>query len=130
MKLYAILHKPSGKYLPQSKNGFYGRRKAATHVSMEYNSGIPRLFAKKQHAAQCINWWLAGKSYYERFPATIDEPADYDIKTVPVKNRIKEDLEIVEVEILPVCDEKEAFHGIDYYSGVKEWKKTDDSQTE
>ena len=55
MKVYAIRHIPTGRYLPYRKSG-----KGFTADEPTVNC-IPRLFKKKRYAAVALTYWLKGK---------------------------------------------------------------------
>ena len=93
MKFYAIMHKPSGKFLPA------GRGRGYTHD--EPRHGVPpRLFATEGGAKQALRWWLKGVTYAER---EHDEwNGAYSIgpsEPVPVPTRKKENMEVVSINL-------------------------------
>lgn len=85
---YAIRHKPTGKYLPQpaSRQGF-------SHVApMDPSVRAPRLMADQMFARRVLGRWLMGHQ---------DDHGDGGIRIRKDINRIREDMEIVRVVIVP-----------------------------
>lgn len=96
-KLYAIRHKPSGKLLRQFAKGYghtqldvedpinHRRLKEGVHLA-------PRLFTDKEFAKRALLQWLQGvhRHYWE-------DGLQVSTPSVP---RIKEDMEVIEVELV------------------------------
>jgi hypothetical protein len=91
---YLIRHKATQEIMPQMKKG-----RGYTHWNpgnkdapeLKGNAGIPRLIDTRRKAAACINQWVANPN------ASNDMDGDIQIK---LDNRKKEDLEVVEVELV------------------------------
>lgn len=104
MTLYAILHKPSGHFLPHAKRGEH----AAPQTHAEPNEyDPPRLFATKVGAQRALRCWLKGRIRYGRaktYPNAISYRLEYVQPVVrwfyePVESRRAEDMEVVEIEL-------------------------------
>lgn len=97
---WAIRHKPTGHYLPQSSR----KRHGYTHdepVTMESNF-CPRLFAREQDAKTALTWWLKGETsaYWSHVsPWDWDGEADYEWHEQPRSDRKAEDMQVVKVFI-------------------------------
>ena len=93
---WAILHAPSGYFLPQSNS----KRHGYTHdepVSMAKNR-CPRLFARKQDAKTALTWWLKGETsmrYSGGAYANIWEDWHIEVRV----NRKADDMKVVKVEL-------------------------------
>lgn len=92
--MYAIQHKPSGKFLPKMKYV-----KGGTHTELD-DPRPPRLFTTHAAATNCLRHWLSGieGGAYE-MPHGPDWANDGGyIKTLtPQPHRKAEDMEIIEV---------------------------------
>lgn len=96
-KLYAIRHKPTGKLLRQFAHGYghtqldvedpfnHDRAKRGVHLA-------PRLFTNEDSAKRSLLQWLQGvhRNYWE-------DGLHVSTPSVP---RIKEDMEVIEVELI------------------------------
>jgi hypothetical protein len=90
MRLWAIRHIPSGKYLP---DGRYPTRHEPTHYKP------PRLFTVKSSAAKALHAWSLGVWYCSD---GLPEPVNHT-NTFRSYNKIerrKEDLEVVEMILM------------------------------
>jgi hypothetical protein len=90
---YAILHKPTGAYLPLSPT-----RRGATWVEP---GGIPRLFRTSRHAALALRHWLAGKQsvHVERNGDWFGVDDHMYTQVEFVRSRRRADMEIVKVRL-------------------------------
>lgn len=97
MYMWAIKHKPSGKFLPAPR-GRNGR--GGTFVEID-DPGPPRLFHNETSAKSALRFWLAGKVHVERHysGAPWGEEIEEDWKTIPQPHRKAEDMTIVRVTI-------------------------------
>lgn len=89
-EVYAIRHKPTGRYLPARAGKGYSNDEP-TAVSR------PRLFWSRQSAKLALTAWLKGRwvrcGGYRNGPD--DEGCEEDVKVVPVATRKAEEMEIV-----------------------------------
>ncbi len=97
MKMWAILHKPSGGYLP----GF-GSRKGRGGFTNDDPSTVepPRLFRERHHAKSALDHWLKGKLRVwqeQGHDGEWDERWDYDADP----NRCADDMDIVQLDVGP-----------------------------
>lgn len=92
MKYFAIRHKPTGKYLPQ---GSKKRGGFTSDTPMDMSKRPPRLFMKKHHAQYALDLWVKG-----RWGVRLTAEHDDFLVPSPVKGRNKDDMEIVEIEII------------------------------
>lgn len=64
MILYAILHKPTGKYMPavisRYRSGGYTWWEPTGINGLKAKSAVPRLFTTKAYANVALNHWLKG----------------------------------------------------------------------
>lgn len=99
VQMYAIKHRPSGGYLPRPK-GVAGR--GGSHVEpIIFKDGagsIPRMFPTMAGAKAALGQWLRGKHEGIR---EYDDGYWYSggADIVPCPHRIREDMEIVTVEV-------------------------------
>lgn len=91
--MFAIRQKSTGWWLPP-----FSGRAGGTHVEPSATA-MPRLFGRHQDARAALSWWLEGKvtAFY-----SFDGEYEGDLKTSPVKSRSADDMEIVEVSVVPV----------------------------
>jgi len=87
--LYAIRHKPTGHFLPQSKR----RRGFTNDEPCPYP--LPRLFVREQDAKVALTWWLRGITEAEGHGPFDGPDFDDGLTTTPVPGRKAEDMEIV-----------------------------------
>jgi hypothetical protein len=96
MRYFAILHRPSGYYLP-----FVGR--GATYAE-PVNPAVepPRLFTTRGAAKNALRWWLLGVTTVSRTGGSWDNGYEYDETwhTEPVEDRRAEDMGIVELHLI------------------------------
>lgn len=86
----AIRHKPSGGFLPSTRG--YGFTREDPSLTKP-----PRLFVRNSSARQALDYWLEG----EHYEGTEDpESGALNIKIIPKPNRRREDMEIVEIELI------------------------------
>lgn len=106
---WAIRHKPTGRFLPQSSS----KRHGYTHdepAIMEDSNICPRLFGRVQDAKTALTWWLKGEtmgkwvggSYLNVF-GEHDDDFDFEWSTQAREDRKAEDMEVVEI-MLGVSD--------------------------
>lgn len=102
ISIYAIRHKPTGKYLPQP----VGRnRRGGSHVEPEDpDEQPPRFFTSLTTAKIVLSHWLKGKVIAERgnYYNPSDGSYDYyeDFHTTPCPDRKREDMEIVKFNLI------------------------------
>lgn len=102
---WAIRHKPTGSFMPQSNK----KRHGYTHdepKSLDNSTVCPRLFGREQDAKTALSWWLKGETtmrYSGGLHTDVWGEADDDFgedwHTEPVAARKAEDFEIVSVEL-------------------------------
>lgn len=95
MKFYAILHKPTGYYLPDRFN--HCRQPSKTGFTwMEPRSDcIPRLFKTYQNAKSALWYWLKGK-WYKQYNTEMDI---YQLLNEFDPSRKPEDMVIIELTL-------------------------------
>ena len=97
LNLFAIRHRPTGRFLPQPQ-GRGGR--GFTHVEPREYTGephtIPRLFPSRKNAHLALKEWCKGKMYRD---ASMD--GDEDFERRPVKGRNFSDMEIIPMALIP-----------------------------
>jgi hypothetical protein len=101
---WAIRHKPTGRFMPQSSS----KRHGYTHdepVRMDSN-WCPRLFGRKQDASTALTWWLKGETMgkwvggqFTNAFGDIDDDMDYEMHTVVCVDRKGEDMEVVQLKL-------------------------------
>lgn len=90
--MFAIRQKSTGWWLPP-----YPGRAGGTHVEPSAQS-TPRLFRRRQDARAALMWWLEGK-----VTASYDAYGEFnDLHTKAVCGRSADDMEVVEVKVVPV----------------------------
>lgn len=92
-ELYAIFHKPTGKYMPArmfklARGGWTWWEPTGAHGLGGHEPEVPRLFKNKMAAKRAMYYWLKGNWY-----------ANYDTyqhikSTAPMNPRKSEDIEI------------------------------------
>ncbi len=102
---WAIRHKPTGRFMPQSNNKRHGYTQDIPAVTLNSNV-CPRLFGRKQDAATALTWWLKGETYarwaggmYTNVFGDADDDLNYEWRTVSVTARTAEDMEVVKVKV-------------------------------
>ncbi|KKN90044.1 hypothetical protein LCGC14_0231570 [marine sediment metagenome] len=102
MMMYAILHRPTDKLMPEGP----GRgNRGFTHCEPTDNRK-PRLFSTS-HAAYCaLGWWLKGKVKVVHIYDSYDGDDDERWETTSCPERNVEDMEIVGVELTIVREDK------------------------
>lgn len=98
MKRWFIRHNPTGHYLPEP-HGRAGRGGSFTEPKPDDN--LARMFTSKMGAQRALSAWLKGKYYCNRGRGSYEDPYDCyeEIEIEPQPHRIKEDMEVIEVEI-------------------------------
>ena len=87
----AIRHRPTGGFLPASR-GYGFTREEPSLVKP------PRLFVRPSSATQALDYWLEGEHYEGS-----DDPESgaLTLKVIPRPHRRREEMEIVEIELIP-----------------------------
>lgn len=103
MKIFFIRHKPTGHYIPEPE-GRNGR--GGSHLEPSPDKDKARIFRSERSAKIFLSSWLKGKyvadrGYSDGHPGN-DWERDYyeDVSIVPVSSRVREDMEIIEKEII------------------------------
>lgn len=98
--IYAILHKPTGVFLPEMQ---YARGGTYTELT---DKRPPRLFSTRTAAANALRHWLAGILSTTWVPDQsshdIFGEGDYKREILPQPHRKAEEMEIVQVNITVV----------------------------
>lgn len=97
-ELYAIFHKPTGKYMPARmfkvhKSGWSWWEPTGENGLGGFDPEIPRLFKNRLAAKRAMNYWLKG-NYVLRRDDYFDEAFGYLKNTAPTNPRKPEDVEI------------------------------------
>ncbi len=87
MKRYAVIHGPSGKYLPPKPS------QAGTATKMELGAE-PRLFRNVRNAVCAARWWCKGVTGY------VDDGFDFDLMTTPKPERKLSELFVISVHLM------------------------------
>jgi hypothetical protein len=88
----AIRHKPSGGFLPEVRGYGFTR-------TVPEKEEPPRLFIRRSSAANALNRWLEGE-HTERYTDDDFGSSERTIVVKRVPHRKREDMEIVEVELI------------------------------
>jgi len=88
MIVFAILHKPSGSFLPA-----IGHRRGHTHAEINGDK-LPRIFRTRAHATAALKWWLGG-AWYESERQDDDGDYYYDMEVIKRPERIADEMEVV-----------------------------------
>lgn len=100
MIFYVIRHKASGELMPQCKRSGYSNWNPDKGLVPNTSLGVPRLLDSRRKAARCIVQWNSMPNAHNRYyVGSFDDDGGYDIEVKP-DGRKKEDLEIVEVELV------------------------------
>jgi hypothetical protein len=95
-QFWAIKHRPSGHYLPQSDRTSGG----FTHFEPQDPCvRPPRLFQKERSAMQALRWWLMGVTTVRHTGGGAWDDYSETWDTHPEPDRKAEDMEIVLVEL-------------------------------
>ncbi len=102
---WAIRHKPTGKFLPQSNN----KRHGYTHDEpgiVESGNRCPRLFGREQDAKTALTWWLKGETSggwvggpYTNVFGEADDDFDFEWSTRVVVDRNAGEMEVVRISL-------------------------------
>lgn len=100
---WAIRHKPTGHFMPQSSK----KRHGYTHdepVTLDNSHHCPRLFAREQDAKTALTWWLKGETTVDPIQHGVNAWGEYDDwggdwHTHEVADRKAEDFEVVRLRI-------------------------------
>ncbi len=95
LKAYAVRHKPSGLFIPRLETG---KRRGGSHFEPS-NEREPRLFFNRISARAFLSNWLQGKAELHNCTGYDGEYETY-IKVIPQPHRKKEDMEIVEFDLV------------------------------
>lgn len=95
MKTYAVRQISTGLFIPRLKPG---KRRGGSHLEPS-NIREPRLFHNKISARAFISNWCQGV-FKLSYPNSLD--GECDITIIKQPHRIKEDMEIVEFELVEV----------------------------
>lgn len=97
MKAYAVRHKPSGMFIPRLETG---KRRGGSYLEPT-NDREPRLFFNRLSARAFLSNWLQGIMKSKEYQ---DMSGDWDVVTevIPQPHRHKEDMEIVEFNLVEV----------------------------
>lgn len=97
---WAIRHKLTGRFMPQSSSKKHGYSHDEP-VRMDSNY-CPRLFGRKQDASTALTWWLKGETSggwsggpYTNVFGEADDDYDFEMRTVVCVDRNAEDMEVV-----------------------------------
>lgn len=76
MRYFAIRHKPTGNYMPQSDRTI---RAGFTHHEPRHpEAAAPRLFTREQDAKVALTWWLKGVTTADRISHGTNVFGEYD----------------------------------------------------
>lgn len=109
MIYYMIRHKATGEFMPELRRGrgysHWNPSKVdtATHLGRRKLLGVPRLFPSRRTAWASIVQWNALPNAYNGYKSGPFGTEEYDTQ-IEDDGRKKEDLEIVEVDIVEVND--------------------------
>lgn len=96
-ELYAIFHKPTGKYMParmfeNSRAGWTWWEPTGANGYGGFDPEVPRLFTKKKSAIQAMGYWLNGNYSIKH---SCDSDCDYKLRnSSPTIPRNPKDVEI------------------------------------
>ena len=98
---WAIRHKPTGKYMPQSSSKKHGYTHDEPTIMVDSN-WCPRLFGREQDARTALTWWLKGETTmrytggaHTNVWGEADDDFGEDWRTDPMVDRKAEDMEVV-----------------------------------
>lgn len=98
MNLWAIRHKATGKLMPQLNGRGYSYWNPNTDTEPDTSLGVPRLVKSKTIAKFIVGQWSQG--IHKRTIIRYGEYGENEIVDVFPDGRKKEDLEIVQVQLL------------------------------
>src|SRR5882762_1696500 len=101
MKTYAVRQISTGLFIPRLKQG---RRRGGSHLEPS-NEREPRLFHNKAAAKAFLGNWLQGKFVDSGYQNGYGE-YESDLKVIKQPHRIKEDMEIIEFELVEIKKEQ------------------------
>lgn len=107
MLYYLVRHKSSGEFMPELRRGRGyshwnpGKYVTAEHLGRRKLIGVPRLFPNRGSAHRSIVQWNALPNSYAGYRSGAFNTEEFDIQ-IDNDGRTKEDLEIVEVDIIEV----------------------------
>lgn len=93
-ELYAIFHKPTGKYMPArmfkiQRNGWTWWEPTGANGLGGVDPEVPRLFTKRNAAIQAMGYWLNGN-----YALSYDETSQHLKNSSPIIPRKPSDVEI------------------------------------
>lgn len=102
---WAIRHKPTGRYMPQSNSKRHGYTYDEPTI-MENSHWCPRLFGREQDAKTALTWWLKGVTTmcysggpYQNAWGDIEDDFGEDWRTKYEVGRKAEDMEVVRLKL-------------------------------
>ena len=106
MKLYAICHLPTGRYLPERKKG----QRGYTHLKpVSPAKSPPRLFSTKGAAGIALTCWLKGKAETDYRALDGDTSS---LSYTPIEGRQREDMAVVPM-VVELADGKVVVDSVD-----------------
>jgi hypothetical protein len=101
MIVYAIRHKPTGKFMPMHMPGSSSGSRGWSHWVPEHQQGnpMPRMWDSHQRAARALTAWLEGvftyvENHYGEYGCEIEMNLE---PTKPLIERKREDMEVVQM---------------------------------
>lgn len=103
MIVYAIRHKPSGNFLPQTNSKHHHRKSGFTYDEpVPATERLPRLFLKPGPAKCALTYWLSGEWREEWYRSYLDGEDEPELVCKKVPGRKAEDMEVTAV-VLMLC---------------------------
>jgi hypothetical protein len=104
---WAIRHKPTGKFMPQSSSKKHGYTHDEPTDCGNDSHFCPRLFGREQDAKTALTWWLLGRTtmrysnkiYYNAW-GDADDDFGEDWHTELVVDRKAEDMEVIPIGLI------------------------------
>ncbi len=103
---WAIRHKPTGDFMPQSSSKRHGYTHDEPTKCGNDSHHCPRLFGRKQDAATALTWWLKGETtgkwvggQYTNVWGDHDDDIDFEWRTDARVDRKAEDMEVVMIRL-------------------------------
>jgi len=93
IEVFAIRHKPTGKYLPSGR-GFNGRGMTWSSPVAPSAVRLPRVFHTHKSARISLTYWMKGKIEGQN-----DDGYAYPGNIRPAPDRVFEDMEIVPITV-------------------------------
>lgn len=102
---WAIRHKPTGRFMPQSSSKKHGYTHDEPTIMVDSNL-CPRLFGRAQDARTALTWWLKGETsarwtggMYTNVWGDAADDLDYEWSLHPAVDRKAEDMEVVQLKL-------------------------------